>query len=58
MVIFAFIKRIAMKKSLFYQSPDIVLIALDSEGILCSSGGNEGVGENPGTDWDTIELLD
>lgn len=58
MVIFAFIKRIAMKKSPVYQTPDIVLVALDAEGILCSSGGNEWVGENPGTDWDTIELLD
>ncbi|MBQ8574196.1 MAG: hypothetical protein IJ450_05010 [Bacteroidales bacterium] len=47
-----------MKKSPVYQTPDIVLVALGSEGILCSSGGNEGVGENPGTDWDTIELLD
>ena len=47
-----------MKKSPVYQTPGIVLVALDAEGILCSSGGNEGVGENPGTDWDTIELLD
>ena len=58
MVIFAFIKRIAMKKSIVYQTPDIVHVALYVEGTLCSSGGNEGVGENPGTDWDTIELLD
>lgn len=58
MVIFALIKRIAMKKSPVYQTPGIVLVALDAEGIICSSGGNEGVGENPGTDWDTIELLD
>ena len=41
-----------------YQSPYIYVCSIEPEGIICASGGNEGVGENPGSDWDIVELLD
>ncbi len=43
-----------------YTSPRISIIGICTEGILCTSdsnnGGNESVGETPGSDWDIIVL--
>ena len=41
----------------YYSSPLTSIIEIETAGILCTSsdnGGNENVGETPGTDWDTI----
>lgn len=38
--------------------PQISVIDIEAEGLLCTSeGGNENVGETPGSDWDTLELI-
>jgi hypothetical protein len=37
-----------MKEDQYYHSPELEMCELLAEGILCSSGGNEGVGEEEG----------
>lgn len=60
-IIAIFVKIIlkAMNIESIYHSPEMIVYIIHNEGVLCGSGGSsEGVGENMGTDWDTIELLD
>jgi hypothetical protein len=37
-----------MKEDKYYHSPELEMYEILAEGILCSSGGNEGVGEEEG----------
>ncbi len=37
-----------MKEEIMYASPQMEIYEVLAEGVLCSSGGNEGVGEEDG----------
>ena len=37
-----------MKDKTMYASPEVEIFEVLAEGVLCSSGGNEGVGEEDG----------
>lgn len=39
---------INMKKGIIYVSPEAEIYELLAEGVLCSSSGNEGIGEEAG----------
>ena len=46
------VNMIFMKKQTFYVAPEVEIFELMTEGILCSSTGNEGIGETPGVgEW-------
>lgn len=52
------IKYQTMKNQPLYKSPNISIFSFEPEGVLCKSGGNEQLEENPGTEWDSVGLLD